>query len=252
MLVACTLALLSSYLISPRPPPSVVRRTTIHHMAADDDKSPGLGAPSFEAFKQMMERDVSPEKLSVSEQVSKGVSKSWVNPAYWSRQFVTAQHIANNVPNNSKVLELGKDAKNLYYLNSPGACTLIVPPSNYEIKEGPIREAAVKLDVPFTLWTNKALDTIPLTQQSFDAALCFDMLDAAPEQAVQGALSLLGNALKPGGRLIFLERNSVGLPAAAREFGFGVEYEEEGGYDVGILTRRNVGKPASKRGEQSR
>ena len=33
--------------------------------------------------------------------------------------------------------------------------TLIVPPSNYEIKEGPIREAAAKLGVPFSLYTGR-------------------------------------------------------------------------------------------------
>ena len=95
-----------------------------------DDGGPSIpGAPSFEQFKKMMESDVDPNKLSIGEQVQKGLGKSWANPAYWSRQFVTAQHIANNVRNNSKVLELGKDARNLYYLNSPGACTLVVPPS---------------------------------------------------------------------------------------------------------------------------
>ena len=72
------------------PPP----RRAVLRLMADDEQ---LGAPSFEAFKKMMERDVSPDKLSVSEQVGRGVSKSWANPAYWSRQFVTAQHIANNV-----------------------------------------------------------------------------------------------------------------------------------------------------------
>ena len=49
--------------------------------------------------------------LSVGERISKGASTSWVNPAYWNRQFVTASHITNNVPPDSNVLELGKDAK---------------------------------------------------------------------------------------------------------------------------------------------
>ena len=150
------------------------------------------GTPSFEQFKKMMQRDVSPDQLSVGEKVQRGVSKSWVNPAYWSRQFVQASHISNNVPNASRVLELGKDAKNLYYLNSPASCTLIVPPSNMDVKEAPIREAAAKLGVPFMLFTEQALDTIPLRASTFDAALCFDMLDGAPEQAKLGAISLLG------------------------------------------------------------
>ena len=136
-----------------------------------DDGGPSIpGAPSFEQFKKMMESDVDPNKLSIGEQVQKGLGKSWANPAYWSRQFVTAQHIANNVPNNSKVLELGKDARNLYYLNSPGACTLVVPPSNFDVKEGPIREAAAKLNLSsFILHTNRPLDAIPLPPNSFDA-----------------------------------------------------------------------------------
>ena len=245
--------LTASYLLPRLAPPlgttGAGRRACAYCMAEEKEKEGagpggmgGLGAPSFEEFKKMMERDVSPDQLSVSEQVGRGVSKSWANPAYWSRQFVTAQHIANNVANNSKVLELGKDAKNLYYINSPGACTLIVPPSNFDVKEGPIREAAVKLNVPFTLFTDQALDTVPIVPNSFDAALCFDMLDTAPENAVQGAVSLLGAGLKPSGRLLFLEKESVGLPAIAREFGFSVQSEVEGGYDVGIATKRVVGK----------
>ena len=130
----------------------------------EDEKAGMPGAPSFEQFKKMMEEQgaTNPEKLSVGEKVQSGVSKSWVNPAYWSRQFVQASHISNNVPNSSRVLELGKDAKNLYYLNSPEQCTLIVPPSNANVKEGPIREAAAKLDVPFVLYTEQPLDNIPI------------------------------------------------------------------------------------------
>ncbi len=136
-----------------RTPTAAVRRTSRLTLNAEPpDPSPSVpGAPSFEQFKKMMQTDVSPEKLSVGEKVQQGISKSWANPAYWSRQFVQASHISNNVPNASRVVELGKDAKNLYYLNAPAACTLIVPPSNMEIKEGPIREAAAKLGVPFTL-----------------------------------------------------------------------------------------------------
>lgn len=123
------------------------------------------------------------EKLNIGERIGQGTKNSWVNPAYWNRQFVTASHIANNVPNGSVVLELGKDAKNLYYVNQPKAMTLIVPPSNLVVQEGPIREAAAKLNVPFSLFTEKPLDTIPLTAGSFDAAIIFDMLDGAPQQA---------------------------------------------------------------------
>ena len=80
--------------------------------------------------------------LSVGERIQRGTSSSWVNPAYWNRQFVTASHITNNVPEGSAVIELGKDAKNLYYVNEPESMTLIVPPSNQNIEEGPLREAA--------------------------------------------------------------------------------------------------------------
>ena len=186
----------------------------------------------------------------MGELVKKGVAGSWVNPAYWNRQYVTASHIANNVPNGSAVIELGKDAKNLYYLNSPGACTLIIPPANEDVKEGPIREAAAKLNVPFVLYTDQPLDTIPIRTSACDAALCFDMLDGAPEEACAGAIALLARSLKPGGRLLFLERETVGLPQLMREYDFGdrleVDFENEGGYDVGVATRRVVGRPSRK------
>ena len=195
-------------------------RSHLVTMAASDkdgkDEGGSLpGIPSFDQFKEMMAVDATPDKLGVGEVVQRGIGKSWANPAYWSRQFVQASHISNNVPNNSRVIELGKDPKNLYYLNSPASCTLIVPPSNANIKEGPIREAAAKLNVPFQLYTEQPLDTLPVRTNAYDAALCMDMLDGAPEQAAAGALVLLNGCLVPNGRLLFLERESVGLPAVS-------------------------------------
>ena len=206
---------------------------------------------SFDQFKRMIQdQGVETDKLTVGEQVQRGMAKSWVNPAYWNRQFVTAQHIGNNVPKDSRVIELGKDAKNLYYLDEPRSATLIVPPSNYEVKEGPIREAAAKLNLTsFALYTDRPLDNLPINPNSFDAALCFDMLDTAPREAAIGALNVLVGALVPGGRLLFLERDSVGLPALAREYGLSVKFETEGGFDVGIATNNRRGAPGkAKRG----
>ena len=80
------------------------------------------------------------DKLSFTEKLDQAMKESGANPAYWNRQFITASHIANNVPKGSVVLELGKDAKNLYYLSEPEAATLIIPPSTQKITEGPIRE----------------------------------------------------------------------------------------------------------------
>ena len=131
---------------------------------------------------------------------------------------MTASHIANNVRAGARVLELGKDAKNLYYLNEPKSLTLVVPPANAAVREGPIREAAAKLGVPFSLYTNTPLDGVPVGRNCFDAALCFDMLDGAPEQAAAGAIILLAGALVSNGRLLFLERSSVGFPQLAREY----------------------------------
>ena len=80
------------------------------------------------------------DKLSFTEKLDQAMKESGANPAYWNRQFITASHIANNVPKGSVVLELGKDAKNLYYLSEPESATLIIPPSTQKITEGPIRE----------------------------------------------------------------------------------------------------------------
>ena len=107
-----------------------------------------------------------------------------------------------------------------------------------------ITERAAKLNVPFTLWTGKPLDEIPLRPGAFDAALCFDMLDGAPEQAAAGAIALLSSSLAPNGRLLFLERATVGMPALARTYGgLSVQFDTEGGFDVGIGTKPGVGKP---------
>ena len=177
------------------------------------------GARTPQEIAEMAESLESDGKLSFKEKLDKAMKESAVNPAYWNRQFVTASHVSNNVPKGSTVLELGKDAKNLYYLDGAESATLIIPPSNQKITEGPIREAAAKLNLPFSLFTEQALDTIPIQTNSFDAALCFDMLDGAPEQAAQGAVALLSSALKPGGRLLFLERSSVKMAELAREIG---------------------------------
>ena len=241
---------------------SMMRRACVH---MQEDK--GGGAPSFEAFKKMMEKTVDPnnpsmdaeqerkrgEELSIGEKVQRGLGSSWANPAYWNRQFVSASHIANNVPNGSSVLELGKDAKNLYYLNSPGSATLVIPPSNVKVEEGPIREAAAKLGVPFALYTERALDDLPIKPMSFDAALCFDMLADAPQEVAAGAVVLLSRSLKVGGRLLFVERSDVGMPQLAREYGdCTVTFETEGGFDVGIATRRAASaKPKRKAVEKA-
>ena len=90
------------------------------------------------------------------------------------------------------------------------------------------------MEVPLSLYSETALDTIPIQPGSYSAALCFDMLDGAPEQAAAGAVSLLANALKPGGRMLFLEREKVGMPDLVREYGgCSVEFDTEGGFDVG-------------------
>ena len=123
-------------------------------LMSENAEKEGWQAPTFDAFKKMIQKDVDPSKMSddsgpkpltVGERVQAGMSKSWVNPTYWSREFVTASHITNNIPAGSKCIILGKDAKNLYYINTPAKVTLIIPPSNSEVKETPIYQAAAKL-----------------------------------------------------------------------------------------------------------
>ena len=48
------------------------------------------------------------DELSFTEKLETAMKESGANPAYWNRQFITASHIANNVPKGSIVLELGK------------------------------------------------------------------------------------------------------------------------------------------------
>ena len=190
----------------------------------------------------MMESDVDPNKLSIGEQVQKGLGKSWANPAYWSRQFVTAPSTLRTTRRIIQGLGARQGRAQPLLSQQPGRVHLGRPAVEFDVKEGPIREAAAKLNLSsFILHTNRPLDAIPLPPNSFDAALCFDMLDAAPEQAVQGTLALMYGGLRPSGRLLFLERSSVGLPGFCREYGFNVQFEEEGGFDVGIATKRVVG-----------
>ena len=75
----------------------------------------------------------------------------WINPVYWNRQYIGAAHVSNNVAGGSRVIELGSDAKTLYYLTSPAGVTII---STLPFKqEAPLREAAAKLNIPLDLYS---------------------------------------------------------------------------------------------------
>ena len=161
--------------------------------AGDDEKASLPPVPSFEQFKKMMEQDVDPSKLSMGEQVQRGVSKSWANPAYWSRQFVTAQHISNNVPEGSRVLELGKDAKNLYYIKDPAEIAFVAP--SLQGGEGPIREAAAKLSIPKFSVQIGPLDGMQLRAGGYDAVLCVDMLRGAPRADAQKVVAVMARCV---------------------------------------------------------
>eukprot|EP00965_Chrysotila_dentata_P242946 6205146-Pleurochrysis_carterae.AAC.2 len=179
---------------------------------------------------------------------------SWLNPGYWKMEFVKAQHITNNVPAGSEVLELGSDAKNIYYLKSPSAVTLI---SETPLQEPPIREAAAKLSIPLSILQGE-LSSLQLRASGYDAALCMQQLERVPAARQAVVCSLLARTLKPGGRLIFIggllpfsrmacsfsciaiirqKKASIDAPALFEEAQLEVLHEVENNYAIGIALK---------------
>ena len=212
----------------------------------------------------------------------------WLKPAYWRQTYVTAQHVTNNVPRGSRIVELGKDAKaraarsmqrariratararprltptafniaqSLYYLTEPADVTLISPTP---LQEPPIREAAAKarapdsrpprphdprdarsvsraqLKIPLFILTG-ALGTLPLRAGGYDAALCVDMLRETDTTEAADTVSILARALRPGGRLLYVECRDVGMRDLASAARLDVISDDDGDFEIGIATK---------------
>ena len=91
----------------------------------------------------------------------------WLNPLYWRDAYVSAGHVLRNVEPGARVLELGKDAKNLYYIKDPAEVAFVAP--SLQGGEGPIREAAAKLSIPKFSVQIGPLDGMQLRAGGYDA-----------------------------------------------------------------------------------
>lgn len=137
----------------------------------------------------------------------------WVNPRYWQLQASTAKLVKAAIRKGSAVLEVDAvdGAKNLYYLPLGCAVTQWLNPLEASKDLGPTMQAASKNGQ--SLEVVKARDggrkAPRLQPESFDAVLVFGALGrAAPRgpEAVFETCEAALKALKPEGRLVFVER----------------------------------------------
>ena len=173
----------------------------------------------------------------------------WVNPKYWQLQASTAKLVSACIGRGSTVLEVDAvdGAKNLYYL--PMGCTITqwLNPQEAAKDIGPTKMAASKNGCG--LETVNARDNgrkAPRLQpESFDACLMFGALArAAPRgpEAVFETCDAALRALKPDGRLVFVERTDDAelLLATAlddSELVADCESSREHGAIIGVVTR---------------
>ena len=187
----------------------------------------------------------------------------WVNPKYWQLQASTARLVGASIGRGSTVLEVDAvdGAKNLYYL--PLGCTITqwLNPREAAKDIGPTRMAASK--------NGQGLETVNardngrkaprLQPESFDACLMFGALArAAPRgpEAVFETCDAALRALKPDGRLVFVERTDDAelLLATALDDSKLVadcESSREHGAIIGVVTRGldpSTRRKRSKRG----
>ena len=173
----------------------------------------------------------------------------WVNPKYWQLQASTAKLVSACIGRGSTVLEVDAvdGAKNLYYL--PLGCTVTqwLNPREAAKDIGPTKLAASK--------NGQGLETVNardngrkaprLVPESFDACLMFGALArAAPRgpDAVFETCDAALRALKPDGRLVFVERTDDAelLLATALDDSDLVadcESSREHGAIIGVVTR---------------
>ena len=159
----------------------------------------------------------------------------WLNPLYWRDAYVSAGHVLRNVEPGARVLELGKDAKNLYYIKDPAEVAFVAP--SLQGGEGPIREAAAKLSIPKFSVQIGPLDGMQLRAGGYDAVLCVDMLRGAGRADARKVVAVMARCVAPGGRVVFAERPEVGMAALLAEAGLQPQQEEDGGFMVGVADK---------------
>ena len=147
----------------------------------------------------------------------------WLNPLYWRDAYVSAGHVLRNVEPGARVLELGKDAKNLYYIKDPAEVAFVAP--SLQGGEGPIREAAAKLSIPNFSVQIGPLDGMQLRAGGYDAVLCVDMLRGAGRADARKVVAVMARCVAPGGRVVFAERPEVGMAALLAEAGLQPQQE---------------------------
>ena len=160
-------------------------------------------------------------------------SKASLSAALLARRLPTARAAQRRA--GARVLELGKDAKNLYYIKDPAEVAFVAP--SLQGGEGPIREAAAKLSIPKFSVQIGPLDGMQLRAGGYDAVLCVDMLRGAPRADARKVVAVMARCVAPGGRVVFAERPEVGMAALLAEAGLQPQQEEDGGFMVGVADK---------------
>ncbi|KAJ1454894.1 hypothetical protein M885DRAFT_521186 [Pelagophyceae sp. CCMP2097] len=187
----------------------------------------------------------------------------WLKPVYWQRQAATAKLVGSAVSRGNRVLEVDavEGAKNLYYL--PFGCSVTQWLGTDEaLKEfGPVGVAAQNLGLTVEVAKCRKTTRLPLLEPSyFDRALCIGALERAlnrgGDEAAAAMLDLALKAVKPNGRLCFVEEakemNEKALAAILDEHPLVADCVAtvENGYILGVVTTQL--DPNTKRGITSK
>ena len=93
-----------------------------------------------------------------------------------------------------------------------------------------------QLKIPLFILTG-ALGTLPLRAGGYDAALCVDMLRETDTTEAADTVSILARALRPGGRLLYVECRDVGMRDLASAARLDVISDDDGDFEIGIATK---------------
>mmetsp|Transcript_27528 Transcript_27528/g.82643 ORF Transcript_27528/g.82643 Transcript_27528/m.82643 type:complete len:205 (+) Transcript_27528:258-872(+) len=182
----------------------------------------------------------------------------WVNPRYWALQAETAKLVGAAVRKGSEVLEVDAvdGAKNLYYL--PPGCTVTQWLDDAEAAKdlGPTRQAAGNNGLGLDVIRSRDGGRKPprMAPEYYDAALCLGALGrAAARGGVEAAVETCDaalKALKPDGRLIFVEQADAEplLAAALDESDLVAECDaqQQHGAILGVVRRAAGAKAPGK------
>lgn len=185
----------------------------------------------------------------------------YMNPLYWKQEYVVAATLANQIPASAAiVMEMyAADGKRFFYYPDSVVQVVVSPPLSERIggstdSEKQKKEEKALLDAGARARKSviqKRLAETP--SNTIDAVVM--VAGAVQRVAKEGKLSDVSRVLKPGGRLVFVEKNEDVslLDAVGDEFESVQLIEEQDGYAVGyaIVSSPSSASASTRKGNKN-